>query len=347
MKAPRPCRAVLGLLLLWGCGDGPATPSRNLDIQPASPPELYPGDDVQLTLGDPAPATWQVRDPSVASVSSGLVEALRPGATWIVAAADGARDSVRITVAPRPGGYTADEVDYFAEIAPGFEFGNASRIIRKWGESVRLRVNGSPSQSDLDALDGVVAEINALTATHDIVLVDEDPLVEMHFAPTSSFPDILPGWVPGNVGYFSLWWGSAQTFTRGVILISTDIEASVRPHLIREELTQSLGLANDSHRYANSIFYQEWSTVTEYAPVDRAVIEILYRPEITVGMAPAEAARTARRLVRAGAQTAPQAAVAEERCGVEAAPGQGAGGHTTRAHTTGRHIAGGHIRGPG
>jgi hypothetical protein len=47
-------------------------------------------------------------------------------------------------------------------------------------------------------------------------------------------------------------------------------------HLLREELTQSLGLFNDSWEYPESIFYQGWTTTTEFAPIDRELIDMLY-----------------------------------------------------------------------
>ena len=43
-----------------------------------------------------------------------------------------------------------------------------------------------------------------------------------------------------------------------------------------EELTQSLGLFNDSYKYPESIYYQGWTTTTEYAPIDVELIEMLY-----------------------------------------------------------------------
>ena len=54
----------------------------------------------------------------------------------------------------------------------------------------------------------------------------------------------------------------------------TDLQG--QKHLLREELTQSLGLKNDSYKYENSIFQQKWTEVTEYAPIDIKVIEMLY-----------------------------------------------------------------------
>jgi hypothetical protein len=53
-------------------------------------------------------------------------------------------------------------------------------------------------------------------------------------------------------------------------------DENAQKHLLREELTQSLGLFNDSYKYDNSIFYQGWTTTTEYDPIDRELIDMLY-----------------------------------------------------------------------
>jgi hypothetical protein len=234
-----------------------------------------------------------------------------------------------VTVVPRPGGFDAAEVDYFLEVALGFEFGGASEIVRKWPGDIRVRVNGDPNEQDRATLEAVMAEINELTPTVDMLLVDDEPMVEVHFAPQSQFPSILSSWVPGNVGYFSLWWDASQHFTQGVVLISTDIDQELRNHIIREEVTQTLGLAQDSHRYSESIFYQAFSTVTQYAAVDEAVIEILYRPEIMAGMDQIEAGRVVRMLVRQGPWAAPGPAVAATRATAGVA-GSGSGSHSGR-----------------
>ena len=49
-----------------------------------------------------------------------------------------------------------------------------------------------------------------------------------------------------------------------------------RKHLLREELTQILGLCNDSYQFENSIFYQGWTDTTEYAEIDKELITMLY-----------------------------------------------------------------------
>jgi hypothetical protein len=286
-----------------GCGDSSQGPSEAVLIDPPGSTELVVGDFLSLTATatKPMAVSWTTDDDRIATVVGGVVEALRPGAVIIAAELPGgAADFVSLTVIPRPGGYTAEEVDYFAEIAFGSEFGGAEPVLRRWpsGSGPLIRINGSPTDGDRAVVDSVLAEMNRL-APLDIELVTDFPTAELHFVPTSSFTSILPQAPPGNDGLVWLWWDADQTLVRSVILIASDRPVEVRAHLIREELTQMLGLLQDSFRYPESIFYQGFSTVTEYLPIDRVVVELLYREELAVGMRPLDAQRVARTLLRA------------------------------------------------
>ena len=55
-------------------------------------------------------------------------------------------------------------------------------------------------------------------------------------------------------------------------------------HLLREELTQSLGLGQDSERYLNSIFQINWTTTSSYSQIDKDIIRLLYHPNMKVGL---------------------------------------------------------------
>ena len=56
-------------------------------------------------------------------------------------------------------------------------------------------------------------------------------------------------------------------------------------NLIREEVTQALGLGNDSDKYMWSIFQQKNSFANQYfLPIDRRIIRLLYQPEVIPGM---------------------------------------------------------------
>jgi len=292
--------------VVLGCGDDPSGPGTTPEIVDPASTELIVGETLSLEgvmsgAGTPA---WSSADTSVAEVTgsslSAIVEARRPGRTWIALRNEDARDSLELSVLERLGGYPAASVDYYAEIGFGAEYGSASRVVRRWADGPRVRINGAPTADDRITLEGVVAEIDRLTTTVDMSIVDTLPSVEVHFAPQASFSDILPSYVPGNVGFFTVWWDASQALVQAVVLVATGIDQTARNHIIREEVTQILGLMRDSYRYPESIFQQEWTLVDRYAPIDEDLIEMLYRPELPIGAAPADAVRTLRRLTRNG-----------------------------------------------
>jgi hypothetical protein len=112
-----------------------------------------------------------------------------------------------------------------------------------------------------------------------------DPNIDIHFVPESSFTSVDPQYVPVNLGFFRVWWDSQEVINRARILISTQgLNQTERSHLIREELTQSMGLFMDSWRYQDSVFYQGWTSTVEYTPLDREIIRLLYSPQLESGM---------------------------------------------------------------
>lgn len=134
----------------------------------------------------------------------------------------------------------------------------------------------------------ILVTMSAVTSVR--AVTPADGTIEIHFTAAKDFPDIESNYVPGNLGFVWVWWDSSQTVRAARVLISTTgTSQKVRDHLIREELTQALGLLQDSHNYPESIFYQGWSTVDSYAYIDKRIIWMLYREGVRAGMTPDEA----------------------------------------------------------
>ena len=187
-------------------------------------------------------------------------------------------------VPPQPD-YAAMVLDYFSELGFGQEYGSTSPVLHKWTQDVTLRVFGAPTAADLKALDLTVGELNRLLTGVQLILTDENADLAVYFAPESSFSTIEPEYVPGNLGFFRVWWDDQGAIYKGRILISSDgINQRERSHLIREELTQSLGLFRDSWQYPESIFYQGWTATPGFAPIDGPTIQLLYQPQLSAGM---------------------------------------------------------------
>jgi len=178
-----------------------------------------------------------------------------------------------------PSAFTREEITYFKEVALGYEFSNGPRIVYRWEKDpVRIRVHGNPDEDSVTCLESVIADFNGISPTTTITLGDQNnPDIDLYFAPEAEFSRLLPEYVPGNRGYFYTWYSGDCELTRGIVLISTTgLSPAERCHLIREELTQSMGLARDSGRYNDSIFYSGWTSTTSYSGMDSRVIEMLY-----------------------------------------------------------------------
>jgi hypothetical protein len=185
-------------------------------------------------------------------------------------------------------------VNYFKEIALGGEWGDTEPCIRRWHRTeISLGVRGNPTDSDWQVLRQVAAELSDLTGMA-LKLAEFEgaeaasPDIEIHFRPEAEFPALLPTYQPGNKGFFWVWWSETSIEQAKILIASAGITPDERAHLIREELTQSLGLMQDSWAQADSIFYQGWTATLEYSAIDQAIIQLLYQPQIRAGMTQTE-----------------------------------------------------------
>ena len=183
--------------------------------------------------------------------------------------------------------YTKEQIEYFLEVAITAEFSiskSASKI-RKWQGDVNIQYFGSPTSEDLSSLNSVISELNALTNNQiHLRLVNGNPNIKIHFVPQSQFGRLEPNYQPGNSGYtWTQWDKNNRIYSANVLITTTKVTQKERSHLIREELTQSLGLTQDSYKYPDSIFYQPWTDVTQYSPIDKVLIKMLYDSRLTAG----------------------------------------------------------------
>lgn len=194
-------------------------------------------------------------------------------------------ESPRSPRSPRPFARLPEE-SYFLEIALGSEYGLGDFTIKRWAEDVRVEVVGYPTAEDLATLREVLAELNELVGREVRVYpVPSDGNLRVHFIPHDDFYRYEPSGVVFFGGFFWNWWNAAGEIVRGRVVIGSDrLTASQRKHLIREEITQVMGLMNDSEKYPESIFYQGYSETHTYAPLDRLLIRMLYSDALRPGM---------------------------------------------------------------
>jgi len=195
-------------------------------------------------------------------------------------------------IAPGLTAYNESVVDYFKEVALGFEFGNESKITRRWEGNMKLFIGGKPTPALLAETNRIVNEINDLSSNEFNVEVVSDSIQSnfyIFFGSGNSYAAIFPSqssYVASNWGLFSVSYTGSSVLFKGHMYVDINRANLIeQKHLLREELTQSLGLARDSDLYPESIFQQSFSTkTTEYAPIDRDLIRLLYHPKMKVGL---------------------------------------------------------------
>jgi hypothetical protein len=176
--------------------------------------------------------------------------------------------------------YSPETWAYFKEITLGNEFSHKdSKTPYRWTKNMKIFCYGYCPPMMMNELDRIVQELNQLIdpITISIVSKRSEANFIIYLGSYEYFarihPDIDEKLLVNNWGYFEIY-----PSNKGIMYVDVlrAKEEDARKHLLRVELTQSLGLVNDSYKYDYSIFYQGWTTITEYAPIDRDLIKILY-----------------------------------------------------------------------
>ena len=167
------------------------------------------------------------------------------------------------------------------------EYGNGGRnYLIRWEEPIRVCAVGSPSRTDLRQLDSFLTELSLrVPMLPPITRVDRESeaAIVLHYCRLREMPDLIPGYVSGNWGYFSIDY-TGFAIRSGIICIAVDkCSQSARNHLMREELVGALGLCNDHDLYRDSILYQPWTTVQTLSEVDWIMLNMLYSPLVSPG----------------------------------------------------------------
>jgi hypothetical protein len=169
---------------------------------------------------------------------------------------------------------------YFNEIVKKSEYSGCTTIDR-WKSDMKIYVMGQKPDYLMDELYRIVDELNELIDPIDIEIVDSEEesnyVIIMDSKETyNQFDPYSKKFTDNNWGLFIIS-GNDDIISGSmyVDVVRCNSEEGQK-HLLREELTQSLGLKNDSYDYPKSIFYQGWTTTTEYAPIDRELIQMLY-----------------------------------------------------------------------
>ena len=177
--------------------------------------------------------------------------------------------------------FSPEANEYFKKVAYGNEFNSGNTSLKKWNQDVKIYVFGDKRDYLMSELKDIVSELNGLISTINITIVsnESDANLIVLFGSAQEYNEFESnsvGYTDQNQGLFIVYGREELTHATMYVDIERTSTNDGQKHLLREELTQSLGLCNDSYDYPESIFYQGWTETTEYAEIDKELIQMLY-----------------------------------------------------------------------
>lgn len=188
--------------------------------------------------------------------------------------------------------FSEEGKEYFIEIALGSEFNTTNKVIMKRYTDIKIYVEGEKPNYLMEELKLIIDELNALIRFIKLELVEykSNSNFVIFFGSGKDYAEKIESnakkYIDDNWALFFVNINSSFDIIGGsmyVDIYKTQSEKTQK-HLLREELTQSIGLMNDSDKYKDSIFYDAWTETNYYTEIDKEIIKILYSDNIISGM---------------------------------------------------------------
>jgi hypothetical protein len=201
-------------------------------------------------------------------------------------------------------------IQFFKEVALGAEYGNSADVTQKWDSAMHIFVGGTPDEELLSELKLIKNEINELATDGFSIDIVHDSLKSnfyLFFGSPQDYVALFPEQLKYiDVNNFGLFYIDMVNFVirSGHMYVNSNLEDhKLKKHILREELTQSLGLPKDlpydvgiifencnfiGETFINaikkSIFYEGMSSSNKYNWADKLIIRLLYHPQMSAGL---------------------------------------------------------------
>lgn len=205
--------------------------------------------------------------------------------------------------------YIEGQLSYIKQLTLGQYANNEDKRIIKWVNDINIYIEGDMSAYWSDVLDSLIIEINHIIDTTQLKRVaSEDqanyliitgsakkdylnfhPNVPLNFGERFGNFLMLPNSDPERaIGGFLIYPNSDYEIIYGSMYIDFDMFGSnkYRRHILRQMLTQSLGIPYKSRKYSDSIFsnHPSGQVVIKYSNFDKTIIKSLYDECVKTGM---------------------------------------------------------------
>ena len=172
------------------------------------------------------------------------------------------------------------------QILLGPEFGGEGEVCSLWVESPSISVFGGSTKEYTVVMETVLQlnEILTNTKLKQLRMVTRNNTgadIRVYFIPLNEFFDAATKhgftYVKGNLGYFWTFWNAQHEINRAYVLLASDkLRGEELQHFALEEITQALGLSNDSPIFHDSIFHSGNGNTLELSELDRKLVRFFY-----------------------------------------------------------------------
>ena len=138
----------------------------------------------------------------------------------------------------------------------------------------------------------IVDELNSLTPSINISADSRNPNYNVFIGSRSMLSKISSYFFVDNIDVSGLAtvWNKTDTqeifYSRALII--NDSLGSIRfqeiRNILQEEITQGLGLLNDSYKYSKSIFYELQGSNDFFSTLDKKIISMMYDKSVKAGI---------------------------------------------------------------
>lgn len=192
------------------------------------------------------------------------------------------------------GTYSSDDLLVFKQMAL---YGSALRIINRWPKKVSYYIVDTQYDYLTEEVDAVLKEINALLDTNLVLTrtnVRSESNIQIFFTDRNTYlmaePDAAPTLYNSTYGGLSYLRQQEGILTTGSVFVDMDRAKDNIPaqrYLVYHEIMHSLGFrghASLTGTYTVLFYYTLIPYILSYTPFDKRMIQLLYHPQIKLGM---------------------------------------------------------------
>jgi hypothetical protein len=183
--------------------------------------------------------------------------------------------------------FDTSSINYFKEIAFSAEFNEKIDYLMKWNkDTIYVFIAGNPSITDSLNLEDHINTLNDILLSTKLKICNNkfDADIKVYYLSKSEAMVKFENFSSYNRGLFQVYCNLRKEIINADVIISISESAQIRRETLLEELTQSLGLMDDSETHIESLFYNDFKFNRFLSKTDIDLIKILYNSGIKSGV---------------------------------------------------------------